>query len=85
MKTFTSALLPVALAVFARGTLADALDDYLTSVCSPNSTAAELPPCVSITNIEGLCQPNGTSPLALEAHAQCMVSKIHEVNLSTHL
>ncbi|KAK8088111.1 collagen-like protein mcl1 protein [Apiospora hydei] len=29
-------------------------------------------PCISIDSIAKACQPSGTSPLALEAHAQCM-------------
>ncbi|KAH7026061.1 uncharacterized protein B0I36DRAFT_329799 [Microdochium trichocladiopsis] len=54
-------------------------EDYINSVCRPplaedadTSSAFVVPPCIAVETIEGLCQPNGTSPLALEAHAQCM-------------
>ncbi|RYO91292.1 hypothetical protein DL766_002037 [Monosporascus sp. MC13-8B] len=49
-------------------------DQYINSVCSPGVSdgSRPLPPCIAVQNIEGACAPNGTSPLALEAHAQCM-------------
>lgn len=54
-------------------------EDYINSVCRPElpedtntSSAFVVPPCIAVETIESLCQPNGTSPLALEAHAQCM-------------
>ncbi|RYP76186.1 hypothetical protein DL771_002010 [Monosporascus sp. 5C6A] len=49
-------------------------EEYINSVCSPEvSDGSEpLPPCVAAQNIEWACAPNGTSPLALEAHAQCI-------------
>ncbi|KAI1875371.1 hypothetical protein JX265_004429 [Neoarthrinium moseri] len=49
-------------------------DDYLNSVCSPSKfdESAGVPPCIDIISIEAACAPNGTSSLALEAHAQCM-------------
>jgi hypothetical protein len=50
-------------------------ENYINSVCSPNITSPNsgpLPPCIGVTNIEYACAPNGTSPLALDAHAQCL-------------
>ena len=49
-------------------------ESYLQSVCQPPvATGAKvIPPCTSDQTIETLCAPNGTSPLALQAHAQCM-------------
>ncbi|KXJ90851.1 hypothetical protein Micbo1qcDRAFT_163505 [Microdochium bolleyi] len=54
-------------------------EEYINSVCRPQlsesadtTSAFVVPPCIAIETIEGLCKPNGTSPLALEAHAQCM-------------
>ncbi|KAK6951435.1 hypothetical protein Daesc_007970 [Daldinia eschscholtzii] len=49
-------------------------NEYITSVCSPATPPDQShpAPCVAIQNIETACQPNGTSPLALEAHAQCL-------------
>ncbi|KAI0387047.1 hypothetical protein F5Y04DRAFT_242903 [Hypomontagnella monticulosa] len=53
---------------------ADGDSDYITSVCSPATAPdqSDPAPCVAIQNIETACLPNGTSPLALEAHAQCL-------------
>jgi hypothetical protein len=46
---------------------------YLNSVCSPSEWSGdEVPPCIEIVTIEAACTPNGTSSLALEAHAQCV-------------
>ncbi|KAI4717920.1 hypothetical protein E4T48_05841 [Aureobasidium sp. EXF-10727] len=45
--------------------------DYTREVCFPNTTSP-VPPCQAIINIESACQPNGTSPLAYQAHQQCM-------------
>ncbi|KAI1802159.1 hypothetical protein F4811DRAFT_530777 [Daldinia bambusicola] len=52
----------------------DSDSDYILSVCSPATPPdqAEPAPCVAIQNIETACLPNGTSPLALDAHAQCL-------------
>ncbi|KAI1473951.1 hypothetical protein F4774DRAFT_402326 [Daldinia eschscholtzii] len=49
-------------------------NEYIASVCSPATPPdqSDPAPCVAIQNIETACQPNGTSPLALEAHAQCL-------------
>lgn len=48
-------------------------EDYADEVCKPSTSADEpVPPCVSIENIEALCTPNGTEPLYIAAHAQCM-------------
>ncbi|KAI1380604.1 hypothetical protein F4677DRAFT_192581 [Hypoxylon crocopeplum] len=49
-------------------------DDYITSVCSPASAPGQSDPapCIAIQNIETACLPNGTAPLALDAHAQCL-------------
>jgi len=45
----------------------------LDTKCKPSVPASDpLPPCVEIETIEALCYPNGTGPLYLEAHAQCM-------------
>ncbi|KAL8414789.1 hypothetical protein RB594_005845 [Gaeumannomyces avenae] len=38
----------------------------------PNSTAVPRPPCHVIADLGYICKANGTSPLALDAHAQCM-------------
>ncbi|KAK6864037.1 collagen-like protein mcl1 protein [Apiospora arundinis] len=50
---------------------------YIQKVCNPPApkdgfASGQVPPCISIDSIALACQPNGTSPLALEAHAQCM-------------
>ncbi|KAM3073426.1 hypothetical protein ACMFMF_006632 [Clarireedia jacksonii] len=46
---------------------------YLDSVCSPNVTdSSTIPPCISITTIQTLCNPNGTSSSDLLSSAQCM-------------
>ncbi|CAK7221740.1 hypothetical protein SCUCBS95973_004602 [Sporothrix curviconia] len=47
---------------------------YSDEVCKPPTVhpSDPLPPCVDIENIETLCYPNGTAPLYLAAHAQCM-------------
>ncbi|KAI4866738.1 hypothetical protein F4820DRAFT_241462 [Hypoxylon rubiginosum] len=52
----------------------DGDNDYLVSVCLPSAApdTTALPPCVDVIAIETACAPNGTSPLALEAHAQCL-------------
>ncbi|KAI0108246.1 hypothetical protein F4814DRAFT_427303 [Daldinia grandis] len=52
----------------------DGDSDYITSVCSPAKAPdqSDPAPCVAIQNIETACLPNGTTPLALEAHAQCL-------------
>jgi len=48
-------------------------DAYLSSVCLPSiPNANPIPPCISINTIEGLCQANGTTPLAYQAHAACL-------------
>lgn len=48
--------------------------DYSDEVCKPATTSASdpTPPCVEVENIEGLCAPNGTAPIYIEAHAECM-------------
>lgn len=48
--------------------------EYITSVCSPTTAPnpSDPAPCVAIQNVETACPPNGTSPLVLEAHAQCL-------------
>jgi hypothetical protein len=45
---------------------------YLDSVCFPNTTEPIIPPCQEIINIQSACLPNGTAPLDLLAHAECM-------------
>lgn len=51
---------------------------YIDSVCSPsvNVTAGStIPPCISVKNIQQKCEPNGTQPQDLAAHAQCLCNK----------
>ncbi|KAL8418056.1 hypothetical protein RB594_001604 [Gaeumannomyces avenae] len=47
---------------------------YLDVVCKPPTLRAGevVPPCISADVTEALCFPNGTTPLHVEAHAQCM-------------
>ncbi|KAL8393054.1 hypothetical protein RB595_003018 [Gaeumannomyces hyphopodioides] len=47
---------------------------YLDAVCKPPTLRAGevVPPCISADVTEALCFPNGTTPLHVEAHAQCM-------------
>jgi hypothetical protein len=47
---------------------------YQDVVCRPstNSASDQVPPCTEIENIEILCTPNGTAPIYLAAHSQCM-------------
>ncbi|KAB5554690.1 hypothetical protein GE09DRAFT_137165 [Coniochaeta sp. 2T2.1] len=47
---------------------------YLDEVCKPltKSPSDTVPPCVEIETIETLCIPNGTAPIYLAAHQQCM-------------
>ncbi|KAI6376528.1 hypothetical protein MCOR25_002740 [Pyricularia grisea] len=47
-------------------------DNYVDLVCFPEGLSNPEPPCISIANIDYKCTPNGTEPLALEAHKQCM-------------
>ncbi|KAK7908494.1 hypothetical protein PG985_015797 [Apiospora marii] len=52
-------------------------DAYIQKVCNPPApkdgfASGQVPPCISIDSIAKACQPDGTSPQALEAHAQCM-------------
>ncbi|KAI1467803.1 uncharacterized protein F4812DRAFT_427631 [Daldinia caldariorum] len=58
----------------ASDTSGDSDSDYILSVCSPAQPPDQTDPapCVAIQNIETACLPNGTSPLALSAHAQCL-------------
>ncbi|TLD32723.1 hypothetical protein PspLS_00413 [Pyricularia sp. CBS 133598] len=53
---------------------AGALNPRDTDVCKPEglSNSNPVPPCISIDNIAWRCKPNGTEPLAFEAHKQCM-------------
>jgi hypothetical protein len=48
------------------------VQEYLNSVCFPDTIYPVVPPCQEIANIENACKPNGTSSLYLQAHAQCM-------------
>ncbi|KIE02339.1 collagen-like protein Mcl1, partial [Metarhizium majus ARSEF 297] len=42
-------------------------------VCYPEvNGSGVVPPCISISNIESACQPNGTESIDFNAHAQCM-------------
>lgn len=50
----------------------DADGSYLRTVCYPTGSSTPRPPCVSIEQIDWQCAPNGTTPLALEAHKQCL-------------
>jgi len=48
--------------------------DYQDTVCRPPTQhlGDTVPPCVEIEAIETYCTPNGTGPLFLAAHQQCM-------------
>ena len=48
--------------------------DYEDEVCHPavRSPTEVVPPCTHIETIETICTPNGTEPIHLAAHAQCM-------------
>lgn len=49
-------------------------DGYENTVCRlsvKEGSDNTIPPCSSLENIEYQCAPNGSSPLALEAHKQC--------------
>lgn len=48
--------------------------DYLEAVCqpAPGHPGDVVPPCTEIQVIETACQPNGTGPLYLKAHQECM-------------
>jgi hypothetical protein len=48
--------------------------NYEQVVCHPpiKNPTDTVPPCTEIENIEIMCTPNGTEPLYLQAHAQCM-------------
>lgn len=71
--TLASAALLAARPLVASSPVARADDEYWRQMCYPaDFTEAQVPPCFSIDNIEAACQPNGTSPLAHAAHAQCM-------------
>jgi hypothetical protein len=58
----------------ASGLLArqNAEDNYLSSVCLPPNVTNPVPPCIEIIGIEEACAPNGTAPIDLLAHAECM-------------
>lgn len=73
MKTTTALSAAVALLAARPAMAQDDNSEYINSVCSPEGdfTSGNIPPCIDIINIEAACQPNGTSSLALEAHAQC--------------
>ncbi|KAI0842527.1 hypothetical protein F5Y06DRAFT_129391 [Hypoxylon sp. FL0890] len=71
-----SQLLPAAqlLLLSAHGALADdpnAENNYIVSVCEPLDASGEVP-CLDAVHMHIACEPNGTSPLALDAHAQCL-------------
>jgi hypothetical protein len=57
-------------ALFARQST-NTEEQYLSEVCFPNTTNP-IPPCQEIINIQEACTPNGTAPLDLLAHAECM-------------
>ncbi|KAI9167577.1 hypothetical protein HJFPF1_03708 [Paramyrothecium foliicola] len=67
----TAALLPV---VSAKQLVARQNDtDETAAVCSPEYDGeGPVPPCIQVTVIENLCEPNGTDAIDYEAHAQCM-------------
>ncbi|KAK0719557.1 hypothetical protein B0H67DRAFT_486440 [Lasiosphaeris hirsuta] len=48
--------------------------DYEDQVCHPVTEHASdtVPPCLEIVTIETMCTPNGTTPLDLKAHQDCM-------------
>jgi hypothetical protein len=74
MKTTAAFSAVLALLTSHLAAAQDDNSDYLNSVCSPNTDFApgSIPPCIDIISIEQACEPNGTSSLDLEAHAQCM-------------
>ncbi|KAH8648804.1 hypothetical protein BGZ60DRAFT_423010 [Tricladium varicosporioides] len=78
---FITSLAAVLLTTAASATLHDVLagrqvnsaeEKYLNEVCFPNTTNPVVPPCQEVINIQSACQPNGTTSLDLQAHAQCM-------------
>ncbi|KAI1462844.1 hypothetical protein F4805DRAFT_11573 [Annulohypoxylon moriforme] len=71
MKLPISLLLLTTYRALSQDTSNDTESTYITSVCSPTNQSPA-PPCLAIQTIETLCLPNNTSPLALEAHAQCL-------------
>ncbi|KAK3403050.1 hypothetical protein B0T20DRAFT_14213 [Sordaria brevicollis] len=69
------ALLLAAPLTSAASLLGRADERYEDIVCRPavkEGSNGPIPPCISLENIEAQCAPNGTSPLAYEAHKQCM-------------
>jgi hypothetical protein len=51
----------------------DSNTDDVASLCKPEPDGdGPVAPCISIESIEVQCAPNGTEPLNLDAHAQCM-------------
>ncbi|KAK7965239.1 hypothetical protein PG988_010243 [Apiospora saccharicola] len=81
--TLASAALLAAHPILASGSnpvavRADSSEDaYIQKVCNPPApkggfASGQVPPCISIDSIANACKPKGTSPLDLEAHAQCM-------------
>ncbi|KZL72162.1 collagen-like protein mcl1 [Colletotrichum incanum] len=74
--TGLAAMLPSAAEAWSVPALLDSRQNsrpYQEVVCKPEvGSGSQLPPCVQIENIEVTCKPNGTDPIYLEAHAQCM-------------
>ncbi|KAK1979152.1 hypothetical protein LZ30DRAFT_690879 [Colletotrichum cereale] len=74
--TGLAAMLPSAAQAWSLPVLLGSRQDsrpYQDAVCKPaTSSGSQVPPCVEIENIEVACKPNGTEPIHLEAHAQCM-------------
>ncbi|GKT60440.1 collagen-like protein Mcl1 [Colletotrichum tofieldiae] len=74
--TGLAAMLPSAAQAWSVPALLDSRQNsrpYQEVVCKPEvGSGSQLPPCVQIENIEVACKPNGTDPIYLEAHAQCM-------------
>lgn len=53
----------------------DAIEVYLNRMCSPEFTVtpgAVVPPCISVRNIQGQCEPKVNSSSELLAHARCL-------------
>jgi hypothetical protein len=73
-RTITLLLLPASLVPLALCHSPLFARDYVDTVCKPatKNPTDTVPPCVEVETIETLCAPNGTAPIDLSAHQQCM-------------
>ncbi|KAK3328329.1 hypothetical protein B0T19DRAFT_187493 [Cercophora scortea] len=71
-RAFALAYPDVAASTLSKPFLAER--NYEDVVCKPVTGGSEssVPPCLNIEVIEQICNPNGTHPLALKAHQECM-------------